>query len=75
MADHVLTGEPLQFREGGRLFGILTLPRMTSRDAFLPPRERGVPGLDTRDKRLEFFNCWTRKEAFVKALGDGLSIR
>ncbi len=28
--------------------------------------------LDPRAKLLGFFNCWTRKEAFVKALGDGL---
>lgn len=29
--------------------------------------------LDSQSKTLGFFNCWTRKEAFVKALGDGLS--
>ena len=31
--------------------------------------------LAPRDKPLGFLRCWTRKEAFVKALGSGLSVR
>jgi 4'-phosphopantetheinyl transferase len=29
--------------------------------------------LDPHQKQEGFFNCWTRKEAFVKAAGEGLS--
>jgi len=42
---------------------------------YFSPRENATyRSLDPRDKPLGFFNCWTRKEAFVKALGGGLSM-
>lgn len=41
--------------------------------AFSRRESEAYRALAERDKPLGFFNCWTRKEAFVKALGKGLS--
>ena len=39
---------------------------------FSPREHREYLELDPEQKPHAFFNCWTRKEAFVKALGEGL---
>jgi 4'-phosphopantetheinyl transferase len=41
---------------------------------FFSPREyQAYLALQPCDQPRGFFNCWTRKEAFIKALGEGIS--
>jgi 4'-phosphopantetheinyl transferase len=43
-------------------------------ERFFTAAEKAVFGsLPQEKKRDAFFNCWTRKEAFIKAIGKGLS--
>jgi 4'-phosphopantetheinyl transferase len=40
---------------------------------FAPGEVRRLQALDPDGRQAAFFACWTRKEAFVKAIGEGLS--
>ena len=44
-----------------------------AKDFFSPSELTALQALPSTSRTEAFFKCWTRKEAFVKALGDGLS--
>ena len=41
---------------------------------FSPSERQDLAGLPPTRRDEGFFNCWTRKEAYLKAMGDGLTV-
>jgi len=45
-----------------------------ARRFFSAPEVAVYDAIDDRERDAAFFTCWTRKEAYIKALGEGLSM-
>jgi len=46
---------------------------LISRSSFSQSERQAILAVEGRERRDRFFNCWTRKEAFIKAIGKGFS--
>ena len=49
--------------------------RKISKRFFSPREVEELDGLDSTEQLHAFFSCWTRKEAYIKATGEGMATR
>jgi 4'-phosphopantetheinyl transferase len=52
---------------------VRTIKEDLARDNFSASEQRELAALSAHDRREGFFRCWTRKEAVIKATGEGFA--
>jgi 4'-phosphopantetheinyl transferase len=75
-ADHALFAFVLDYEIGVDIEEIRSIPELLqiSSQFFCPAEEADLRSVAPEQQALAFSLCWTRKEAYIKAKGGGLSI-